>query len=125
DRPAAQALAIRDGRILAVGTVDEIAALRGPATREIDAGGATVLPGFIDAHVHLFMGAAELDQLYLAEIESEEALTSAVRAYAATRAGDPVVYANGATLALLGGAPITREALDRVLPDRPLAVMAA
>ncbi|HET7410480.1 MAG TPA: amidohydrolase [Paracoccaceae bacterium] len=124
-RPAAQALAIRDGRVLAVGTTDEIAALRRPGTREIDAGGASVLPGFTDAHVHLFMGAAELDQLYLADIQSEAALTRAVRAYAATRPDDPVVYANGATLALLGGTPITREALDGVLPDRPLAIMAA
>ncbi len=125
DRPAAEALAIGSGRILAVGTNDEIAGHRGPATREIDAGGASVLPGFFDAHVHLFMGGAELDQLYLADVTSEAALTEAVRAYAATRPDDPVVYANGATLALLGGAAITRAALDRVMPDRPFAVMAA
>lgn len=125
DRPRAQALAIGGGRILAVGSNDEIAGHRGPATREFDAGGASVLPGFIDAHVHLFMGGAELDQLYLADIDNEAALTDAVRAYAASRPDDPVVYANGATLALLGGGPITREALDRVMPDRPFAIMAA
>ena len=124
-RPRAQALAIGGGRILAVGTDDEIDAHRGPATREIDAAGGTVLPGFIDAHVHLFMGAAELDQLYVADIQSEEALTRTVREYAAGRPDDPVVYANGATLALLGGAPITREALDRAMPDRPFAILAA
>src|SRR5690625_8013006 len=69
----AEALAIQGGRILAIGSNAEIAALRGPNTREIDAGGASVLPGFIDSHVHLFMGAAELDQPNLAAVQSEEA----------------------------------------------------
>lgn len=125
DRSQAQALAIGGGRILAVGTNAEIAAHRGPGTREYDAGGGTVLPGFTDAHVHLFMGGAELDQLYLPGIEGEEALTRAVREYAASRPDERLVYANGATLDLLGGAPITRQALDRVMPDRPFAIMAA
>ena len=46
------ALAVRDGRILAVGSSAEIEPLRGPATTVIDAQGATVLPGLIDAHGH-------------------------------------------------------------------------
>lgn len=124
-RPQAEALAIRDGRILAIGSNAEIAELRRRETREIDAGGASVLPGFIDAHVHLFMGAAELDQPNLAAIQSEETLTRMIRAHAAAHPDDPVIFASGATDAPLGGAPITRAALDRALPDRPLAIMGA
>jgi predicted amidohydrolase YtcJ len=45
----AQAVAMRDGRILAVGTNDEIKRLVGPATRVVDAGGRSVVPGFIDS----------------------------------------------------------------------------
>ena len=48
-----QAIAVRDGRVLAIGTTDEIRALAGPSTRVVDAGGRTVLPGLIDSHVHL------------------------------------------------------------------------
>jgi predicted amidohydrolase YtcJ len=52
----AQALAIRDGRIVAIGADDEIEALVGPATDRIDLQGQTVTPGLIDAHLHLSSG---------------------------------------------------------------------
>ena len=48
----AQAVAVRDGTFAAVGSNDEIRALSGPATREIDVSGATVLPGLMDNHLH-------------------------------------------------------------------------
>ena len=51
--PTAQALAVRDGVILAVGDVASVERLRGPEARVIDAGGAVVLPGLIDAHGHV------------------------------------------------------------------------
>ena len=51
----AQAVAVHGGRILAVGTDQEILAYQGPETRIIDAGGASVVPGFIDAHQHFLM----------------------------------------------------------------------
>ncbi len=55
DQPRyAEALAIRDGRILAVGTDDEIAALTSESTRVVDLDGRTLLPGFVDAHGHVF-----------------------------------------------------------------------
>jgi predicted amidohydrolase YtcJ len=52
-RPHAQAFAIRDGRIVAVGDDAEIARLAGTATRRIDLGGRTMVPGLIDGHAHL------------------------------------------------------------------------
>jgi predicted amidohydrolase YtcJ len=51
-RPRAQALAARDGRIVAIGSTLELEGLRGARTETIDAHGATVLPGLIDAHGH-------------------------------------------------------------------------
>ena len=50
--PRAQAFAVQGGRFVAVGTTAEIKALAGPRTQVFDAGGATVVPGFIDAHNH-------------------------------------------------------------------------
>lgn len=47
-----EALAVRNGRIVAVGRSGDIAKLRGPATRVIDLGGRTVVPGLIDSHMH-------------------------------------------------------------------------
>src|SRR5437899_9446633 len=51
--PDAQAVAIRGGRIILVGTTGQALALRGPQTRMVDVGGATVVPGLGDAHVHV------------------------------------------------------------------------
>jgi len=52
DAPPAAALAVRGGRIAAIGTSDEIRALAGPSTRVVDLGGRTVIPGLIDSHIH-------------------------------------------------------------------------
>src|SRR5258705_13929638 len=52
DGAPAQALAVRDGRIAAIGDSSGIRALAGPSTRVIDLGGRTVIPGLIDSHIH-------------------------------------------------------------------------
>jgi hypothetical protein len=52
----AEAVAEKDGRILAVGAVDQVMAHKGPGTEVIDIAGRTLLPGFVDAHGHVFMG---------------------------------------------------------------------
>ena len=53
-QPTAGAIAVKDGKILAVGDPDEILKLKGAATQVVDLGGKTLLPGFIDAHGHVF-----------------------------------------------------------------------
>ena len=55
----AQALAVRDGRIVAVGSNDEVRKLKGAPTKVVDLGGHFVMPGFNDAHVHLASGGFE------------------------------------------------------------------
>ena len=52
----AEAVAIRDGRIMAVGTTTEIEALAGPGTDRIDLDGLTATPGLLDSHVHFSYG---------------------------------------------------------------------
>ena len=54
DEPTyADALAVKDGKIVAVGTREEIAAVSGDTSRVIELEGRTLLPGFVDAHVRL------------------------------------------------------------------------
>jgi predicted amidohydrolase YtcJ len=60
DKPWAEALAVRDGKIIAVGSNAEIEALRGPATEKVDLGGRMVMPGLIDAHVHPITGGVQV-----------------------------------------------------------------
>jgi predicted amidohydrolase YtcJ len=52
-QPSAGAVAVRDGKITAVDSLEDLASQKGPATRIIDLGGKTLVPGFIDSHGHL------------------------------------------------------------------------
>ncbi len=56
DTPRAEAIAINGDYIDAIGDAADIEALAGPDTQWIDAKGATVLPGFIESHMHLLIG---------------------------------------------------------------------
>ena len=53
-QPTAEAIAVKDGKILAVGGRDEVLELEGTETQVVDLAGKTMLPGFIDAHGHVF-----------------------------------------------------------------------
>ena len=121
--PRAEAVAVRAGRVQAVGTAAGIAALAGPETRVIDAGGRTVLPGFVESHLHLVLGGAELTQLQLGGLHGLDALKAAFAAYAAKHPEAPVLLAQGAEYGILDH-PVTRHDLDAVIADRPIAMMA-
>jgi predicted amidohydrolase YtcJ len=122
-RPRAEAVALGGGRILAVGSRAEIEALAGPATRVVEAEGRTLLPGFVESHLHLVLGGNELSQLQLGGVHGFEALASAFRAYAARNPGLPLLMAQGAAYEILDH-PVTRHDLDGVIADRPIAMMA-
>ena len=74
--PEAEAVAVRDGRIAAVGSASEIASWIGPDTRVVDLDGKLALPGFIEGHAHYMrVGAAQLE-LDLTEATSWEEIVS-------------------------------------------------
>ena len=125
DQPAAQALAIEAGRITAVGSDAEVSGLAGPDTRIIDAKGGTVLPGFIDSHVHLFGGAFELSCLNLYGVKGLDEMKRRIRPYAEETPEDALVFCVMADYGILGtGHTLTRHDLDQIMKDRPLAMFA-
>ncbi len=94
----AQALAVRDGKVLAVGTAAALRPLAGPATRTVDAGGRTVIPGLIDSHIHAVRAALT----YATEVNWIGADTIAeamarLRAAAGQRPGAWLIVAGGWT----------------------------
>ncbi len=121
-RPRAEAVAVAGGRIVAVGGA-EVAALAGPDTRVVRCGGRTLLPGFVESHLHLVLGGAELSQLQIGGVMGFDALKAAFEGYAAKHPGAPLLMAQGASYGILG-APVTRHDLDRVIADQPIAMMA-
>jgi len=68
--PHAEAVAVSGERITFVGTAADAENWRGPRTRIIDAGGRTLMPGFIDSHFHLFWGSLELGDIQLVGAKS-------------------------------------------------------
>jgi predicted amidohydrolase YtcJ len=81
-QPEAQAVACRNGRIIAVGTNDEIRALFGTVTKVLDLGGKRVVPGFNDAHVHFFSGGRGIASVQLRDASSPEVFRDRIGAYA-------------------------------------------
>lgn len=93
--PRAEAMAISGGRIVAVGTADEIEILRGPETKVEDVGGRAILPGLIDAHAHVIKLGFVLRVLDLRGTSSADEIAEMVQAVSETRAADEWITGRG------------------------------
>jgi predicted amidohydrolase YtcJ len=117
-----QALAIRDGRILALGTADEILAQAGSTTERIDLEGKTVVPGLADNHFHSIGGGPGVD---LSRTRSIEEVLEALRARASeTPEGEVIVTNSDWHEGQLREQRLPyRDDLDRASPRHPLVVV--
>lgn len=116
--PEAEALAVRDGRIVAVGRSADIAAMAGEATRRLDAGGRRVVPGFNDAHWHL--PTSRTAELF--DSGSEQEVVSRLQAFAATLGPDEWITGRGWGPSDFPNLAPHRRALDAAFPDRPVVL---
>jgi predicted amidohydrolase YtcJ len=123
DAPHAEAVALAAGSILAVGSNDDVMNLAGPGTRVVDAAGRSVMPGFIESHMHIFQGAASLSRLDLTGVAGKDALRNAIADWAASHPGSGIIFANQASYTMFGDQPSSRHLLDEVCPHRPFAMM--
>ena len=82
-QPWAEAVAIGDGKILAVGNGGDIAKYQGPGTQVIDAAGHLVLPGFVDSHVHFIGGSLSLETVALDTAETVAEIQKRVKEFSA------------------------------------------
>lgn len=122
-RPTAEAIAISGNRITCLGTHAEVMAEQGPGTRVIDAGGGSVIPGFVEGHMHLFAGAAELSHLDLTGTRGFAELKARTEAYLRDNPGDDLVVGGQADYVIIGEhEPLSRHHLDRIVRDRPIIV---
>ena len=113
----AEALAVRDGRVLATGTRDDMAGLAGRQTHRIDLEGRTVVPGMIDAHCHMLATGLLLGNVGLHDCRSLREVLSRVAARAAvTPPGQWIVGRGWYESVLEEGRPPSREELDEVAP---------
>ena len=120
--PRASALAVRQGKILALGSEASLKKLRGPSTQVIDAGGKTVLPGFVDSHIHVL----EYGQTFIMPSLNDKKLPEIeqfVRAEVAK--GTAIIRMRGwGGLVQEGQRNTTNELLDQWAPNTPVVAQA-
>jgi predicted amidohydrolase YtcJ len=117
--PRAEAVAVADERIVAVGSADDVRGWIGPGTRVVDLTGRLLVPGFQDAHVHPISGGMDLRECDLRETDYLDGAQAAIRAYADAHPELEWIVGSGWYMGdFFRGTP-RKEDLDAVLPDRP------
>jgi predicted amidohydrolase YtcJ len=121
--PAAEAVAVFNGRILAVGDSAEILRLAGAQTVKINVGGKTIVPGFIDAHSHpAYSGLAHLRNVDT-DLRSIEAIKQAIHERAKiTPKGEWILGFKYDDTKTKEGRIINRYDLDEAAPDHPVTI---
>ena len=124
-RSWASAVAIRDGRIVYVGSDSLPSALIGSHTEVVDLGGKMVLPGFQDGHVHPIDSGVELGDCTLYDLTTASAIEDSIRACARAHPETAWVRGGGWQLPVFKGANPSAALLDHAVPDRPALIYAA
>ena len=122
DRPWADAIAVSGDRIAAVGSSAAIRKLTGPDTRVIDAHGALLLPGFIDAHVHFLEGGLQLSGVQLRSAATPAEFSRRIAEFADRLPAGSWITGGNWDHTLWGGELPRREWVDPVTPRTPVWV---
>jgi predicted amidohydrolase YtcJ len=131
EHPRAEALAVAEGRILAVGDAAAVLPLACPATRMVDLGGRCLLPGFIDAHGH-FVNALQVVAWAniqrppagpVSDIATLQAVLTAHATGAGLKPGQWLVAYGYDPDGLADGRPLDKSDLDPLFPDNPVLLI--
>ena len=122
-RPMVEALVVRDGRVVFAGSAREASAFRGAATRMVDLGGKTVIPGMVDAHAHLLGLGQSLRNVDLTGTRSyDEVIARVVARAKESPAGSWIVGRGWDQNDWANTSFPTHDALTRALPNNPVAL---
>ncbi len=119
-RSVHEAVAVKDGRIAALGPAAELAHLAGSTTRVVDLEGRTVLPGFQDAHLHPLDGGLLAIVCNLHETQSAAECLGVIGRYAAEHPERAWITGDGWSMDFFPGGNPDKERLDAVVADRPV-----
>jgi predicted amidohydrolase YtcJ len=118
----AQAVAVRGGRIVAVGADADVRAHVGPRTEIIDLRGRAVLPGFQDAHVHAPSAGLDRLRIDLSEAHSVPEYARLIRGYADAHPEADWLLGGGWSMDVFPGGAPRAEVLDEIVGDRPVFI---
>jgi predicted amidohydrolase YtcJ len=130
-QPTAEAVAVADGKIIAVGKKSEVLKHKSSATKVVDLQGKTLMPGFFDAHSHLFVTtlssvSADLYPPPMGTLDSMEKLKAALLAYKAEKnlkPGQWIIGMNYDDTLLAEKRHPTRDDLDQVSTENPIIII--
>ena len=131
NNPMAEAVAVKDGLILAVGPKDDVLKTKGAATQIVNLGGKTMLPGFIDGHSHFFQAAMIADYANVSAppvgtASSIAGIIAVLKEHVAQQALKPGEWLIGYGYdgsALTDGRGATRDDFDPYFPDNPMVLV--
>jgi predicted amidohydrolase YtcJ len=118
----AEAIAVKDGKILAVGSSKEILALASPSTEVVALEGQMVVPGFIDSHTHFIPGGFQLSSVDLRDAASPEEFARRIGAYAETLPEGSWITGGDWDHEMWGGDLPHRDWIDSLTPHHPVLV---
>src|SRR5438132_10172558 len=117
------AVAMRDGKLLAVGDSAEIARHIGSKTKVLDAHGGLVMPGFADGHTHFIDGGFQLAWINLRDAATPQEFVRRIKAYAANLKPGEWILGGDWDHTLWPGSPLPTHAwIDSVTPNNPVFV---
>ncbi|HEV2665151.1 MAG TPA: amidohydrolase family protein, partial [Blastocatellia bacterium] len=132
-QPSAEAVAVKDGRILAVGAGDDVMRHRGASTEVVDLKGRTMIPGFVDGHSHIcdygmLWRYPTLNPPPVGEVRSIDDIVAKMREFVEKKKvpRGAAVFGNGYDDSMLAERRHpTREDLDRVSTEHPVVIVHA
>ncbi len=123
-QPWVEAVAVKDGKFLVVGSNADVEAVTGASTEVVDLAGGFAMPGIFDLHSHPFItpwyGSMNLS---LETPGDAGAILEAVRAYAAAHPNKEWIIGGQWLLGVFAGDSPRKEMLDEIVPDRPVALL--
>ncbi|HZD53914.1 MAG TPA: amidohydrolase family protein, partial [Woeseiaceae bacterium] len=126
NRSWADAVAVRDGRIVYVGSDGGVEELIGPDTRVVDLGDRMMLPGFQDVHIHPISGGIEAQACDLNDLSTLEEYLATIETYASEHPKEEWILGGGWSMAVFGpGANASKTLLDEIVSDRPVLLNSA
>ena len=122
-QPWAEAVAIKDGKFLVVGSNADVKAVTGGATEVVDLGGRMAMPGLIDVHVHPLSVAQNWANLKIESPGNADAILEQLRRYVEANPDVAMIRGEKWNLGVFPDDSPRKELLDEIVPDRPVYLM--
>jgi predicted amidohydrolase YtcJ len=122
-QPWVEAVAIKDGVFVAVGSSADIAAVTDEATEVVDLGGRMAMPGLVDVHNHMTGASVAKANLSLSNPNDQVAMLAEIKAFAEANPDLPYIRGEAWNMGVFPNDSPTKELLDVIVPDRPVFLL--